>query len=205
MRFAARSSPAGSVLCKPRPHSRPVSPGAAHAADAGPEYFDHVQSFGDDELRGRGAGRLVRAGPARPARRKPGWFDPESLGRWPRNLVGEVGMVTRCRLLLDQPTWWYLGGSGERYFVWANTQILPPARVRSACGRSSRPGRKSCTRFGESSTGDAGSLPLLFAGNVTYLRTHYRPPASMAAVVLLRAGAALMRAPGSQLAGRAGQ
>jgi GT2 family glycosyltransferase len=131
-------------------------------------------------------------------------FDPESLGRWQRDSVREVGMVTGCLLLLDQPTWQRLEGFDERYFVYGEDADLA-ARARALGLRPIiTPNAEVVHAIGESSTGEAGSLPLMLAGKCTYLRTHFRPPASMIAVGLLRAGVAL-RALGSRLTGRARQ
>jgi N-acetylglucosaminyl-diphospho-decaprenol L-rhamnosyltransferase len=130
------------------------------------------------------------------------FFNPESLGRWQRDSVREVGMVTGCLLLIDQTTWQVLGGFDERYFVYGEDADLA-ARARTLGLRPIiTPAAEVVHAIGKSSSGQAGSLPLMLAGKVTYMRTHFRGPAGLFAVALLRTGVAL-RALGSRLSGRA--
>ena len=45
-------------------------------------------------------------------------FDPESLGRWERDTVREVDIVTGCLLLAPTPVWNELGGFDTRFFMY---------------------------------------------------------------------------------------
>src|SRR5204862_7187826 len=45
-------------------------------------------------------------------------FDPESLGRWPRDTEQEVDIVTGCLLLTRRNVWDELGGFDERFWVY---------------------------------------------------------------------------------------
>lgn len=129
-------------------------------------------------------------------------FDPESLGRWQRDTVREVGMVTGCLLLMDLPTWLKLGGFDERYFVYGEDADLA-ARARQLGLRPIiTPAAEVIHAIGESSSGEAGSLPLMLAGKVTYMRTHFGEPAGLVGISLLRAGVGL-RALGAWLTGHA--
>lgn len=58
------------------------------------------------------------------ARRGSRYFDPESLGDWPRDTVREVGMVTGCLLLADAAAWKRLGGFDERFFMYGEDADL---------------------------------------------------------------------------------
>lgn len=129
-------------------------------------------------------------------------FDPESLGRWQRDSVREVGMVTGCLLLVSQDTWRCLGGFDERYFVYGEDADLAARAHALGLRPIITPDVEVMHAIGESSSGDAGSLPLMLAGRVTFIRTHFRPPAKLLALAFLRAGVAL-RAFGSRLTGRA--
>ncbi len=51
-------------------------------------------------------------------------FDPESLGRWQRDTVREVGMVTGCFLLVDRSVWDRLDGFDERFFMYGEDADL---------------------------------------------------------------------------------
>ncbi|MBA4608132.1 glycosyltransferase family 2 protein [Aeromicrobium sp. Marseille-Q0843] len=127
-------------------------------------------------------------------------FDPESLGRWPRDTVREVGMITGCLLLVERDLWNRLGGFDERYFVYGEDADLS-ARARSLGARPViDPAVEVVHAVGRSSEGTAGSKPLLLAGKITYARTHHGRGAPLG-VALLRAGVGL-RALGSRLTGR---
>jgi GT2 family glycosyltransferase len=117
------------------------------------------------------------------------FFDPESLGRWQRDSVREVGMVTGCLLLVDRHTWDALGGFDERYFVYGEDAdfsararaigalpiITPSAQIVHAKGVSS---------------GDS-HLPLLLAGKITYARQHFPGIQASMVVCMLRLGTAI--------------
>lgn len=128
-------------------------------------------------------------------------FDPESLGRWGRDSVREVGMITGCLLLVQRSAWERLGGLDERYFVYGEDADFN-ARARSLGLRPViTPDVEVVHAVGKSSSGPSGKGPLLLAGRMTYARTHF--PAGRAAVVvaLLRAGVA-SRALASRVARR---
>lgn len=46
-------------------------------------------------------------------------FDPESLGRWPRDTVREVDIVSGCVLLIRRDLWDRLNGFDERFHMYA--------------------------------------------------------------------------------------
>jgi GT2 family glycosyltransferase len=131
-------------------------------------------------------------------------FDPESLGRWQRDSVREVGMVTGCLLLVDRATWHRLDGFDERYFVYGEDADLAARAHALGLRPIITPTAEVVHAIGESSSGAAGSLPLVLAGKVTYLRTHFHGRARSFAVALLRLGVAL-RALGSLLSGGSGK
>lgn len=128
-------------------------------------------------------------------------FDQESLGTWQRDSVREVGMVTGCLLLVDRPTWNRLGGFDERYFVYGEDADLAARAHAIGLRPIITPSAEVVHAIGQSSSGAAGSRPLVLAGKVTYLRIHFRGFAQVLALALLRLGVAL-RALGSALSGR---
>lgn len=126
-------------------------------------------------------------------------FDPEAIGGWQRDSVREVGMITGCLLLVDRELWSRLGGFDERYFVYGEDADLS-ARARALGARPViDPAVEVVHAIGKSSTGTAGSKPLLLAGKITYARTHHGRLAPLG-VGLLRAGVGL-RALGARLTG----
>ena len=131
------------------------------------------------------------------ARRHP-LLDPESLGRWPRDTVREVGIISGCCLLVARSVWEKLGGFDERFFMYGEDADLAMRARRSGYRPVICP--KACLihEVGQSST-PAGKLLLLFRGKATLLRTHWRGFRRFAGLGLLLAGVAV-RAMGTQLA-----
>ena len=119
------------------------------------------------------------------------WLDPESLGRWPRDTVREVGMITGCFLLVEQKVWEGLGGFDERYFMYGEDVDLA-LRARAAGWPSVLcPGAKVIHEVGQSSARPIDKLLLLYRGKVQLIRTHWRGPGRRVALGLLLGGVAL--------------
>lgn len=127
-------------------------------------------------------------------------FDPESLGRWDRDSVREVGMVTGCLLLVDRDDWERLGGMDERYFVYGEDADFSARARKLGLRPIITPDAEVVHAIGKSSNGPAGSMPLVLAGKVTYARTHFGRAAAVV-VALLRLGV-FARALGSRVIGR---
>ena len=45
-------------------------------------------------------------------------FDPEGLGRWQRDTVRQVAMITGCFMLINRDVWTTLGGFDEQFFMY---------------------------------------------------------------------------------------
>lgn len=122
-------------------------------------------------------------------------FDPESLGRWERDTVREVGMVTGCLLLVRRQTWDALEGLDERYFVYGEDADFS-ARARALGARPIiTPSAQIVHAKGVSS--GSSHLPLLLAGKITYARRHFPAGRARLVVSMLRAGI-VVRAAGSR-------
>lgn len=119
------------------------------------------------------------------------WLDPESLGRWPRDTVREVGMITGCFLLVETRMWERLGGFDERYFMYG--EDLDLALRARALGWPSVlcPAAQVIHEVGQSSARPLDKLLLLYRGKAQLLRTHWRGLRRRAALGLLLAGVAL--------------
>jgi GT2 family glycosyltransferase len=116
-------------------------------------------------------------------------FDPESLGRWQRDSVREVGMVAGCLMLVGRDTWDELGGLDESYFVYgedadfnararklgASPIVVPSAQIVHAKGVSS----------------GSSHLPLLLSGKITFARKHFPQGQATLVVWMLRSGTAV--------------
>lgn len=122
-------------------------------------------------------------------------FDPESLGRWNRDTVREVPIVTGCLLLISRDDWQRLGGMDERFFLYGEDAefslrahkkglrpvIVPDATIIHAVGGSTAPGGRK--------------MSLVMAGKATLLRTQWRPLPAAIGIALLQCGVGIRAAP----------
>lgn len=123
--------------------------------------------------------------------RRNGLFDPESLGKWERDSIREVGFITGCFLLIPSRIWFRLGGFDERYFMYGEDADLA-FRARAAGVRSFVcPGARFEHEGGQSSETSAAKMILLFRGKATLIRVRWRNPARALALLFLRGGVAL--------------
>ena len=101
------------------------------------------------------------------------FFNPEGIGRWPRDSVREVDVVVGCFLMIRRELWNALGGFDLKYFMYGEDadlclraqamgyrpMITPEAEIMHLIGASSdRPARK---------------LVMLTRGRITLLRQHW--------------------------------
>lgn len=129
-------------------------------------------------------------------------LNPESLGRWPRNSVREVPVVTGCLLLVRRSDFLAVGGMDPRYFLYSedvefclrakrfglSSVVVPEAVIRHEGGAASRDngGSKMC---------------MVMAGKATMLRATWPPAKGQLGVQLIKCGAGL-RAALERLSGR---
>ena len=115
-------------------------------------------------------------------------LDPESLGRWDRDSVREVGMVSGCFLLIPQDTWRELGGFDERYFMYGEDADL--ARRAQAAGYRSGicPSARFVHEIGQSSATPFHKAFMLYRGKATYVRNHWTGIRKYLGLLLLIAG-----------------
>ncbi|MGB4779617.1 glycosyltransferase family 2 protein [Microbacterium sp.] len=117
-------------------------------------------------------------------------FDPESLGRWPRDTVREVPIVTGCLMLVARTDFLALGGMDEEIFLYGEDAefsaraaahgmslvVVPEATIIHTVGGSTASG------------GSKGSMVL--AGKVTYLDKVWTPRRAAIGKFLLLTGVA---------------
>lgn len=127
-------------------------------------------------------------------------FDPESLGRWERDSVREVGAISGALLLVPRELMTALGGLDERYFMYSE-DIDFAVRARALGARPViTPDAIAVHDAGASST-TVGKAVMVLKGKITYARLHWSPVQARVAALLLLAGVAL-RALLARVAGR---
>ncbi|MGC5225260.1 glycosyltransferase family 2 protein [Micromonospora sp. DT81.3] len=122
-------------------------------------------------------------------------FDPESLGRWNRDTIREVPIITGCLLLIGRQDFSQLGGMDEDFFLYGEdaefsmrakarglTRVVYPraAIIHSVGGSTSSPGSSK------------GSM--VMAGKVTLLNKTWSPRRAAAGRALLHSGVAIRAA-----------
>lgn len=124
-------------------------------------------------------------------------FDPESLGRWPRDSRREVPAVSGCLQLVDRDLWEQVGGLDERYFMYGEDADWA-MRAREAGARPVlEPRAEIMHRVGASSISERKRVMVL-TGKATYIRAHWSKPSAALGLLLLQAGA-LLRGPVANL------
>lgn len=114
--------------------------------------------------------------------------DPESLGRWARDTVREVAVVSGALMLIDHDLWRDLRGFDERFFLYAEdadlcerARALDRSPVLVPTARFQHPG-------GISSASHGAKMTMVQRGKVEYLQTHWSPARADIGVRLLLAG-----------------
>lgn len=122
------------------------------------------------------------------------WFDPESLGDWPRDTERDVGVVTGCLLLMPRAVFEEVDGFDERYFLYGEDIDLS-LRV-AATGRRVMitPDAVITHSVGASSSDTASRSVLVARGRMTLFRTRFGPVQSRVLPVLYLVGVAVRAA-----------
>ncbi|MEV8273347.1 glycosyltransferase [Microbacterium sp. NPDC077184] len=123
-------------------------------------------------------------------RTSPVW-DPESLGRWERDTVREVPIITGCLLLTRRITWDALGGMDERFFLYGEDAEFSARARRAGYRPVIVPDAVIQHDVGGSTASSGRKMAMVLAGKVTLLETTWRPWAAWAGVALLQAGTAV--------------
>ncbi|MFD4422590.1 glycosyltransferase family 2 protein [Agromyces sp. NPDC058484] len=125
-------------------------------------------------------------------------FDPESLGRWQRDSVREVPIITGCLLLVRTDDWRRLDGMDEDYFLYGEDAEFSMRADRAGLRRVVVPDAVIVHEVGGSSDAGGAKGCMVMAGKVTHLRKTWSPVRAAVGVRLLLAGvgvrAALERA-----------
>lgn len=122
------------------------------------------------------------------------FLDPESLGRWQRDSVREVGVVTGCFLLARRDVWETLGGLDERYFMYGE-DVDFSMRARAAGYRPVLcPDACLIHEVGQCSRTPVHKTLLLYRGKASLVRTHWRGARRALGLGMLAAGTGLRAA-----------
>ncbi len=115
-------------------------------------------------------------------------FDPESLGRWERDSVREVDIVTGCLLLTSRDTWNALGGMDERFFLYGEDAEFSARARRAGYRPVIVPGAVIEHDVGGSTDSSGRKMAMVMAGKVTYLHASWPRPLAAGGTGLLQAG-----------------
>lgn len=118
-------------------------------------------------------------------------FNPESLGKWRRDSVREVGVVTGCLALVPRSVWQELGGFDESFWMYGEDADLS-LRARAKGYRPCiTPAATIVHYVGGSGTARPEKLVQICTAKATLMRKHYSPPGAAIALGLLAAGVGL--------------
>jgi GT2 family glycosyltransferase len=118
-------------------------------------------------------------------------FDPESLGRWQRDSVREVDIVTGCLLLAPAELWKKLEGFDLRFFMYGEDADLALRAAALGYRPAITPEAVVTHEIGVSSESRPDKMVLVYRGKAGLIRKHWRPPKRQVGLVLLWAGVGL--------------
>ena len=107
--------------------------------------------------------------------RRSRWFDPESLGPWPRDTVAEVDAVTGCFLLIRREWWQRLGGFDETFFMYGEDTDLCLRAWQQGSKCLICPDAELIHYGGASEKIRADKMIRLFRAKAQLVRKHWRP------------------------------
>jgi GT2 family glycosyltransferase len=118
-------------------------------------------------------------------------FDPESLGRWQRDTVREVPIVTGCLLLMRRADWNALGGMDESFFLYGEDAEFSIRAARHSFRPVIVPTAEIVHAVGGSTSNSGFKMCMVMAGKATLLRRSWSPVRARIGIALLSLGSAL--------------
>lgn len=118
-------------------------------------------------------------------------FNPESLGRWQRDTVREVDVVSGCLLLVRAEAWDALGGFDPDFFMYGEDVDLSLRARRLGYRPVLQPAAVVTHVGGASSRQRADKMLMVARGKVTVMRKQWSPAAAALGTRCLLAGTAL--------------
>jgi GT2 family glycosyltransferase len=114
-------------------------------------------------------------------------FDPESYGRWQRDKVRRVDIVTGCFLLIEKEIWDHLGGFDSKFFMYGEDADLCLRAARLGARPIITPEATIIHYCGASEKIRADKMVRLFKAKEQLIRSHWRPTTACLGLALLRA------------------
>lgn len=118
-------------------------------------------------------------------------LDPESLGKWPRDTIREVGIITGCFLLASSKVWATLGGMDERYFLYGEDTDFSMRALKAGFRPVIVPTAQIVHEVGQSSATPTHKRLMLFRGKACFVRTHFTGTKLQIALLFLVIGVGL--------------
>jgi GT2 family glycosyltransferase len=118
-------------------------------------------------------------------------LDPESLGRWQRDSVREVDIVTGCLLLAPASLWRELGGFDLRFFMYGEDADLALRAAALGYRPAITPEAVITHEIGASTESRPDKMVLVYRGKAALIRKHWPPPKRQLGLALLWAGVGL--------------
>ena len=123
--------------------------------------------------------------------RRSSFFDPESLGSWPRDSVREVDIVSGCLLLTSRTVWSQLGGFDPLFFMYGEDADLS-IRAHLAGFRPAITPAATVIHALSATTGTPlAKQRLLLRGKVTLIRKHWPAARARSGIAVLIGGIAI--------------
>jgi hypothetical protein len=118
--------------------------------------------------------------------RRNAFFDPESYGKWQRDSIREVDIVTGCFLMIEKKLWDLLGGFDSRFFMYGEDADLC-LRAKNAGARPLITPDATIIHYGGASEPlRADKMIRLFRAKEQLIRIHWNPVAMKIGLILLR-------------------
>ncbi|RMB77386.1 glycosyltransferase family 2 protein [Rhodococcus sp. SBT000017] len=118
-------------------------------------------------------------------------FNPEGLGKWKRDSVREVGIVTGCLLLADRTLWDRLEGFDPRFFMYGEDADLCKRAWDLGFRPSVTPAAHAVHALGASSSSRVAKQILLFRGKASLIRKSHSGLMVVVESAFLQAGVCL--------------
>lgn len=115
------------------------------------------------------------------------WFDPESLGRWQRDSIRDVAIVSGCFFLLKRALWDSLDGFDPAFFMYAEEADLCLRAARRGVKCRICPDATIVHHGGASEPVRADKLVRLLCAKALLYRRHWPPAAARFGVAMLDA------------------
>lgn len=118
-------------------------------------------------------------------------FNPESLGRWQRDTVRHVGIVTGCLALIRRDLWEDLGGFDESFWMYGEDADLSLRVAKRGYRPVITPDAVITHVVGASSSSRPEKMQLIMGARAAVIRKHWSPRRAAVGIRLLSLGCRL--------------